>query len=367
MKKKTEQSPSSSFEYSPKLYNMVGNKEKMLHIIVPKIVDRILQTDGRGSCDYVEPFCGSGVVFTNVLKMLLCRADSKKKLNIRFRIYDDNEFIIDFWNVLMKWDDVKIMLDNIKRIIKPYTRAKNKEAQKREYLLIRDRFNSTEIRCAKPVMRAAYFIVLMKLCYGSIPRFNKSGQLNIPPGYRNVKTLSDIIDVQNLLEIQKMLTDKKLHEKAGMKMKIEFTHMDIRNSVINFIPKNKGINCVCYMDPPYDDSFDMYGGIYENITSEVQWAIMMLLERSKKTGMKTPTVMVSNCRLFSNRYCKYKIIIKIKDKHDIHKKPREEVLVSNKSLGEGGDIVIRITRDKTDIENSKSKQKDEERRRKYMI
>ncbi len=327
-----------SFRWRKKLYNMVGNKFNQLQIIVPIIARHILQTKGKASCDYVEPFCGSGVVFTNLLMYLLETKRVGKtskvsaKLNLNMKISDANPFIIDFWNTVLNRSDIELMLKWIKKLVKRYMNGKTEQQKNKIYNDMREEFNSNAVRLSKPVVRAAYFVVLMKLCYGSYPRFNKQGLFNNPPGHRKVESVNNIIDVNALMNIHELLTDRKLHESVGVKLNITFTWSDVRSTVKRVVPTSSATTFVVYMDPPYTDSAELYGK-NEEITAETDWSVMYLVESCKKQKRKTPNILVSNCDGYYNRYCKYRLQIRIKNKQNTHHRQRIEVLVSNKSLG----------------------------------
>jgi hypothetical protein len=93
------------------------------------------------------------------------------------------------------------------------------------------------------------------------------------------------------------------------------------------------------MDPPYNDSSDMYGK-NEIITANTNWSIMYLLESCKKQRKEVPTIMISNCEMYFHRLCKYKSYIVIKHKSNIHHKPRIESISSNKSMGLDKRVII---------------------------
>ena len=180
-------------------------------------------------------------------------------------------------------------------------------------------------------MRAAYFIVLMKVCYGSMPRYNRDGSFNSTHGRTSIERVRQFYDIDLLWELHDMLTNKRMHEEKGLQLTLTFGCADVRETVKRVVPKSSATNFVVYMDPPYDDTADVYGK-NETVTCYTNWSVMYLIESCKKQKRKTPTILISNCVGFHNRYCKYVLRLRIMSKHTIQHRVREELLVSNKSI-----------------------------------
>ena len=58
-------------EETIKPYNYIGSKDKLLPIIIPRLISAIEETKPNSSCTYIEPFCGSGIVFLTLINELM--------------------------------------------------------------------------------------------------------------------------------------------------------------------------------------------------------------------------------------------------------------------------------------------------------
>lgn len=168
---------------------------------------------------YYEPFVGGGAVFFHLAS------------NYNFDEYHINDKITplttlyDVFNNKEQYKNLKITL---KYLVDEYWETENKEEW---YYFIRKSFNKTTY----PYLKSAYFLILNKLCFNGLCRFNKSGEFNVPYGkYKNPK----FYDLDNFENI-----------------KYHFYHNNIfvDNMDYYFLLKYCNFNdeTFVYLDPPY--------------------------------------------------------------------------------------------------------------------
>lgn len=117
------------------------------------------------------------------------------------------------------------------------------------YFAIRALYNEwlTDVTCTKYTNseKAMHWFFIREMCYGSMFRFNKNGEFNIPyGGYSyNKKTFDDKIN--NIINSETI---------EAFKNDIILTSMDFE-VIIN---ENKQSNDFIFLDPPYDSTFSDY-------------------------------------------------------------------------------------------------------------
>ena len=180
-----------------------GGKSKLLPTLLTHI----------GTPDvFVEPFCGSGVVWLNV------ESD-------RYIINDVNNDLISLFKILKEAEK-----NGFVEYAQTFFTEENNIPE--NYYALRDRFNSLEIGS---VDRAAIFIYLNRHSFNGLCRYNKSGKFNVLHGkYKNP---------QFPIGAVKGFVDKC--------KKVEFFNESFETifQLSNDIPHEK--NVVIYCDPPY--------------------------------------------------------------------------------------------------------------------
>ena len=237
-----------------------------------------------------------------------------------------------FWSCLRNASDVELLMNTLKKLVKRFNKPTSAERRKVYDEFVKE-FNSATIQMSKQSVIAAYYITLLKLCKTDLQLFNRKGLFNGRFNNIVINSVDDIIDTNRLNTIRHLLFDAKQHSSHGLTLSIDFTISDITSAAVQHLmtATSTASNIVCYMNPPYDISEDVYGR-YEAITANTRWCCMYIVETCKKRKMKSPNLFVSNVDGFYDRNCKYRCIITIKNKDDPRKKPVKEVLVSNKSL-----------------------------------
>ena len=324
-----------STQWLSKLYCIVGHKSRLLDIIVPKIGKQVLKQLNDSATDYIEPFCGSGVVFTNVLKYVIDKrmgeGKHEKMSELRVHIYDVDEYIIDFWNTLLNIRQTASMIELMKKLSKNILRARNREEVAECYYKLRDKLNSSRVRNSERWIRAAYYMTVLRFCFGNMPNYNANGDFVSSTGRKTRSCFDSVINESDVWGVHELLTNKKLHEMAGLKIRLAFTRSDVKNTVKRICSRKDIANAVVYMDPPYTDTASVYGKS-DKITVMVNESVDELMTFWYTEGMK-PVLFMSNNVVYKNNWCKYRLKININSTHNQRHVKRSEVLISNRSLG----------------------------------
>tara|TARA_R100001015_G_C4632016_1_gene195050 strand:+ start:1324 stop:2145 length:822 start_codon:yes stop_codon:yes gene_type:complete len=188
--------------YNKAFLKWAGGKRKLLPKLLPLI----------GSPDvFIEPFCGSGVVWLNV--------ESEKYL-----INDLNTDLISLFKELKETGP---------QFIEYAQSFFSHESNSSEvFYEFRERFNNLDIGSSE---RSALFIYLNRHSFNGLCRYNRSGGFNVPYGkYKNPQFPIEAIELF-----------------AEKSQKVEFISNDFGEvfNIANEISTNK--NTVIYCDPPY--------------------------------------------------------------------------------------------------------------------
>tara|TARA_R100001460_G_scaffold83409_6_gene124305 strand:- start:144 stop:971 length:828 start_codon:yes stop_codon:yes gene_type:complete len=188
--------------HSKAFLKWAGGKRKLLPKLLPLI----------GSPDvFIEPFCGSGVVWLNV--------ESEKYL-----INDLNTDLISLFKELKK--DGQQFIDYAQQFFSPTSNSSE------VFYEFRERFNSLDVGDSE---RSALFVYLNRHCFNGLCRYNKSGGFNVPYGkYKNPQFPTEAI---NLF--------------AEKSKKADFISIDFKEvfDIANDISVDKNVTIYC--DPPY--------------------------------------------------------------------------------------------------------------------
>lgn len=172
-----------------------GGKRKLLPLILPEL---------KGFRDFVEPFCGSGVVFLN--------APNKNKM-----VGDLNPDLINLFTVLR--DDPKGFVKQCKPLF-----GDGRDAT--VFYANRKRFNeATNIK-----ERAALFVYLNRHGYNGLCRYNSKGEFNVPLG--TCKSAN--------------CPEEEMLNFADATKDVQFFCCDFMEMF-----KKATDDCVFYVDPPY--------------------------------------------------------------------------------------------------------------------
>ena len=164
--------------HSKAFLKWAGGKRKLLPKLLPLI----------GSPDvFIEPFCGSGVVWLNV--------ESEKYL-----INDLNTDLISLFKELKK--DGQQFIDYAQQFFSPTSNSSE------VFYEFRERFNSLDVGDSE---RSALFVYLNRHCFNGLCRYNKSGGFNVPYGkYKKADFISidfkEVSDIANDISVDKNVT-----------------------------------------------------------------------------------------------------------------------------------------------------------------
>lgn len=180
------------------IINYVGGKRRMLKHIKPILPKFEV---------YHEPFIGGGALFFDLEpdKAYIC---------------DSNERLIRFYTAMSRWPHtICEKLDKLSKL-----------QDKQNYLEIRKQFNDD----IDDISFAAYYIYFNKVSFGSVMRFNNSGQFNVPywKAHGRIYTPSHIHAASKLLSHTKILC------------------IDFAEYCRNFIGQDL-TGHLFYFDPPY--------------------------------------------------------------------------------------------------------------------
>ncbi len=161
---------------------------------------------------YFEPFVGGGAVFFSIKPQKAHINDINKTL-VKTYIHIKN--------------DVEKIIKSLRKLEKEFL-AKNTEARKEFYYLIREKYN---LLSHDDFKKSVYFLFLNKTAFNGIYRENSKGGFNIPFGsYKKPK----IVNEENLRAVSKMLSATKITS----------------GSFVDAVKKAKAGDFV-YFDPPY--------------------------------------------------------------------------------------------------------------------
>lgn len=164
---------------------------------------------------YIEPFCGSGSVFINLINYNILNKQTK------IIISDINtQLIMFFYNIQNNIDDLIKWIEYY--LFFPYDELRNLYN------------NNIKIYDCKI---SALFFVLNKRCYNGLYRTNKKGSFNVPEGkYAGNKVYKFDNDKKNLLLLHQIFNNYN----------IKFLSMDYEYFLIN-----EFADSILYLDPPY--------------------------------------------------------------------------------------------------------------------
>lgn len=207
--------PISAIHKSP--IKWIGGKGAL----IPQIFERFPTHITR----YIEPFCGGGSIFIEVLN----RIDAGKisiSDDCKFIVSDTNAILIDMFRRIQ--DDGRSLVAEIKSGLDDF------ENTKEEYIKRRARFNASP--------NVVDFIILNRQCFRGMWRVNKSGMMNVPYGnYKN-----PTIDYDGIIGLSDLFT------KYGVK----FYCAPYTDVLDQYVTGSKGQ--FIYLDPPFYGTFTSY-------------------------------------------------------------------------------------------------------------
>lgn len=202
-------------DYQRPILKWAGNK----FVLLEKLLDHIPASGNR----FIEPFCGSGSVFTNV------------KANCTYREYhvgDSNKDLIDLY---------KSTAANPKDFIKKLQLLFNGDSttpsgnSRDRYMHLRDVFNGKvvdPVLVAAGIGRSELFVYLNRHCFNGLCRYNSKGQFNVPQGrYKTIK-----------------IPDQEILAFSQQSKNVHFYTDDFVTLLDTLQPK---ADDVVYLDPPY--------------------------------------------------------------------------------------------------------------------
>ena len=272
--------------YDKAFLKWAGGKRKLLPNLLPMI----------GAPDvFIEPFCGSGVVWMNVESS-------------RYIINDLNNDLICLFK------EVKINGNEFISYAKDFFSPESNTSEK--YYENRERFNSLEIGSSE---RSALFIYLNRHAFNGLCRYNKKGGFNVPYGkYKNPKFPIEAINIF-----------------ATKSKKAEFVSMDFKKvfEIASKIGNSKDV--VIYCDPPYvplseTSSFTSY--------SPSSFGLSQQEDLAKCIRESQHTVVVSNSdtpktrELYSELQLKEILVSRTISANAKSRKKVSEIIATNKSL-----------------------------------
>lgn len=138
---------------------------------------------------YIECFLGSGALFFDIKQRYMLND---------FILLDINRSLINVFIQLR--DRINDCIVELLKLQNLYNGMKM-EQKKRFYYHIRDEFNNNDIF---DIRNAVQFIFISKTIFNGCIRYNMSGKLNSPFGFRD---RINICDTENLLKVNKLLQD----------------------------------------------------------------------------------------------------------------------------------------------------------------
>ena len=189
-------------DYQRSFLKWAGGKYRLLKEILT-----FLPTGKR----FIEPFCGSAVVFLNV-------APEQYE---SFLLAENNADLVDLYKNIQQNPEEFIA------IAKKYFQVKHNCAE--SYYQFRDQFNKSKSQ-SKSMLRAILFLYLNRHAYNGLCRYNRNGLFNVPFGrYKQI-----------------MLPEKTIRYFSEKSQQAEIYHIDFRD-----LFEQVGSGDVIYCDPPY--------------------------------------------------------------------------------------------------------------------
>jgi site-specific DNA-adenine methylase len=253
-------------------------------------------------------------------------------LDLTINVSDYDQFIIDFWQTIMHKQRIVKMIDLMRQLTKNMLQAKNRDEINKCYYRMRERLNSKEIRSAKQWVRAAHYMSVLRFCFGNMPSYNMQGEFVSSAGPKTRSCFDSVINENNVMDVHRMLTDKRFHERIGLKLTINFECNDVSKSIESVHGVCKNGHIIMYCDPPYTDTASVYGKT-DKITRIMDESIDTLMEHCKNKQIKQPIIMISNNSTYKNKHCKHSFKIHVKSTHNHRHMMRTEIFVSNRAVG----------------------------------
>lgn len=231
---------------------------------------------------YIEPFVGSGAV---VFDLLSNKTDLKKAV-----INDINSDLVNTYTSIR--DNCERLVQELYDLQENYL-AENEDGRKTMFYDIRDKYN---LREAKDVTLACYFIFLNRTCFNGLYRVNASNQFNVPHGkYKNPK----ICDKKNLFAVSEALQRVEIH-----------------NDDYEMLRDGVSEGCFVYLDPPYKpisetSAFNSYSAV--KFDDDEQVRLKEFCDAVNDQGgyfmlsNSDPAAIDPNNRFFDDLYAAYRI------------------------------------------------------------
>lgn len=211
-----------SFSLASPVLKWAGGKTQLL----PQLRERYpIKLKENKITNYIEPFCGGGAVFFDVV--------SNFQLE-RAYLFDINPELIILYKVIQK--DVNNLIEELSILSDKYL-ALDTEQRKLFYYSCRDKYNCFEKKIdtcnyqQQWCKRAALTVFLNRTCFNGLYRVNKKGAFNVPMGrYKNPK----IVHADNLKAVNQV-----------------FQIAHIQQADFSEVLKYANKNSFIYYDPPY--------------------------------------------------------------------------------------------------------------------
>lgn len=136
------------------------------------------------------------------------------------------------------------------------------------------------------VYRSVVFFIIREYCYGSMFRYNKKGQFNIPYGGMSYNRKDLFQKASNFV-----ITNKSL-----LKSDIQIGNEDFETFIENLSPNE---NDFIFLDPPYDTNFNDYEGVEFTKMDQVRLSNLLLKTRAKFILIIKETEFIRN--LYENK------------------------------------------------------------------
>ncbi|WP_171014977.1 DNA adenine methylase [Culicoidibacter larvae] len=192
------------------IFRWAGSKKKLL-------IEMLETFDTKNI--YIEPFLGSGVVMSNVLKY--------KNFDTIY-VNDFNSDIIIFYKEVQ--ENGAQLKNRLKEIIEYYSNL-NMEEKTEFFYLQRERYNTFN---DKNIESACIFWFLMQAGFNGVYRVNSRGEFNVPFGKREKIYFNE----SNFDEIQRLIENVQFYNQDYIEFLNNFSDEDLNKSFI-------------YLDPPY--------------------------------------------------------------------------------------------------------------------
>lgn len=200
-----------------------GGKSSLMEEIKPYLPMGLFDSDNR--ITFIDAFAGGGSVFEYVLNN--CPGVDRIVVN------DINYNLIQLYSIIQS-SRYELLIDELRYLQADYDTAPDKLSF---YLNIRDKYNHL---AASDIHKAAWFVVLNKLCFNGIYRENSIGQFNVPANDKVKNSVSiKIFDEQAIIDLHDLMWNSS--------KVVEFYHGDFSHLEKCIIPYNTFI----YLDPPY--------------------------------------------------------------------------------------------------------------------